>query len=83
MPLRRRLKVDHRRLAVQVRDNEVRQQAGVGAAGADDLEGGLGVLGCLGQAVELASHDLAAADGAVQDCPVTKDLPPRQRPDLR
>jgi hypothetical protein len=39
----------------------------VGAAGADDLDGGLGVLGYFGQAVELASHDLAAADGAVQD----------------
>ena len=39
----------------------------MGAAGADDLDGGLGVLGHFGQAVELASHDLAAADGAVQD----------------
>ena len=38
----------------------------MGAAGADDLDGGLGVLGYFGQAVELASHHLAAADGAVQ-----------------
>ena len=37
------------------------------AAGADDLDGGLGVLGYLGQAVEPASHHLAAADGAMQD----------------
>ena len=39
----------------------------MGAARSDDLDGGLGVLRYLGQAVELASHDLAAADGAVQD----------------
>ena len=46
----------------------------MGAAGADDLDGGLGVLGYLGQAVELASHDLAAADGAVQDA-LVEDAP--------
>ena len=39
----------------------------MGAAGADDLDGGLRVLCYFGQVVELASHDLAAADGAVQD----------------
>ena len=38
----------------------------MGAAGADDLDGGLGVLGYFGQVVELAAHHLAAADGAVQ-----------------
>ena len=46
----------------------------MGAAGADDLDGGLRVLGYLGQAVELASHDLAAADGAVQDA-LVEDAP--------
>ena len=46
----------------------------MGAAGADDLDGGLGVLGHFGQAVELASHDLAAADGAVQDA-LIEDAP--------
>jgi hypothetical protein len=61
------LQVDHGRLAVEVRDHEVRQEACVGAAGADDLDGGLRVLGYFGQAVGLGSHDLAAADGAVQD----------------
>jgi hypothetical protein len=45
----------------------VRQQARVGAAGADDLDGGPGVLRYLGEAVQLAAHDLAAADGAMQD----------------
>ena len=34
----------------------------------------LGVLRYLGQAVELASHDLAAADGAVQDA-LVEDAP--------
>jgi hypothetical protein len=52
----------------------VRQQAGVGAAGADDLDGGFGVLRHLGQAVELASHHLAAADGEVQDA-LVEDAP--------
>ena len=46
----------------------------MGAAGADDLDGGLRVLRYLGQAVELASHDLAAADGAVQDA-LVEDAP--------
>ena len=69
-----RLQVDHGRLAVEVRDHEVRQQARVGAAGADDLDGGLGVLGYFGQAVELASHHLAAAEGAVQDA-LVEDAP--------
>jgi hypothetical protein len=40
LALGRRLQVDDGRLAVEVRDDEVRQQAGVGAAGADDLDGG-------------------------------------------
>ena len=44
----RRLQVDHGWLAIQVCDNEVCQQACVGAAGADDLDGGLRVLGYLG-----------------------------------
>jgi hypothetical protein len=39
----------------------------VGTARSDDLDRGLGVLGYFGQAVELAAHDLGAADGAVQD----------------
>jgi hypothetical protein len=52
----------------------VRQQAGVGAARSDDLNRGLRVLGYFGQAVELASHDLAAADGAVQDA-LVEDAP--------
>ncbi len=39
----------------------------MGAARSDDLDGGLGVLRYFGQAVELAAHDFAAADGAVQD----------------
>ena len=43
------------------------EQAGVGAARSDDLDRGLGVLRYLGQVVELAAHDLGAADGAVQD----------------
>ena len=66
--------VDYGRLAVEVRDDEPAEQAGVGAAGADDLDGGLRLLGHLGQAVELASHDLAAADGAVQDA-LVEDAP--------
>jgi hypothetical protein len=74
LALRCCLQVGHGRLAVQVRDNEVSQQAGVGAAGADDLDGGLGVLRYLGQAVELAPHHLAAADGAVQDA-LVQDAP--------
>jgi hypothetical protein len=65
--MRRSLQVSHGRLAVEIGDDEPAEQAGVGAAGADDLDGGLGVLGYFGQAVELASHDLAAADGAMQD----------------
>ena len=69
-----RLQVDHGRPVVEIRDHEVRQQAGVGAAGADDLDGGLRVLGYLGQAIELASHDFAAADGAVQDA-LVEDAP--------
>jgi len=44
------------------------------ATGADDLDGGLGVLGCFGQAVELAPHHLAAAGGAVQDA-LVEDAP--------
>ena len=44
------------------------------AAGADDLDGGLGVLGYLGEAVELAAHHLAAAEGAVQDA-LVEDAP--------
>ena len=59
--------VDHRRLAVEIGNDEPAEQACVGAAGADDLDGGFGVLGYFGQAVELASHDLGAAGGAVQD----------------
>ena len=35
-------------------------------ARSDDLDRGPGVLGYLGQVVELAAHDLGAADGAVQ-----------------
>jgi hypothetical protein len=37
----------------------------VGAARSDDLDRGLRVLGYFGQAEQLASHDLAAADGAM------------------
>ena len=74
LPFRCRLQVGHGGLAVEVRDHEVRQQAGVGAAGTDDLDGGLGVLGYLGQAEQLASHHLAAADGAVQDA-LVEDAP--------
>ena len=48
VPLRCCLQVDHWWLAVEVRDHEVRQQASVGAAGGDDLDGGLGVLGYFG-----------------------------------
>ena len=59
---------------VEVGDDEVCEQTGVGAGGADDLDGGLGVFGYLRQAVELAAHDLAAADGAVQDA-LVQDAP--------
>ena len=60
LTLSRGLQVDHERFAVEVGDYEVRQQARVGATGADDLDGGLGVLGYLGQAaaVELAPLDI-------------------------
>jgi hypothetical protein len=63
----RRLQVRDGRPGVEVRDDESAEQARVGADGADDLDGGLGVFGHLRQAVELAAHNLAAADGAVQD----------------
>ena len=42
------LQVGHGRLAVEIGDDEPTQQACVGAAEADDLDGGLGVLGYLG-----------------------------------
>jgi hypothetical protein len=67
MPLRRCLQVGHGRLAVEIGDDEPTEQAGVGAARSDDLDRGLRVLRYLGQVVELAAHDLGAADGAVQD----------------
>ena len=67
LALGRCLQVDHGWLPIQLRDDEVRQQACVGAAGADDLDRRLRVLGYFGQVVELASHHLAAADGAMQD----------------
>ena len=74
MAFRRRFQVDHGRLAVAVGHDEVGEQARVGAGGADDLDGGLGVFGGLGQAVELAAHDLGAADGAVQHA-LVEDAP--------
>ena len=63
----RRLQIRDGRPGVEVRDDEPAGQARVGAGGADDLDGGLGMLGNFGQAVELAAHDLAAAGGPVQD----------------
>ena len=50
------------------------EQARVGATSPDDLDRGLRVLRHLGQAVELAPHHLAAADGAVQDA-LVEDAP--------
>jgi hypothetical protein len=61
------LQVRHRGLAVEIGNDEPAEQAGVGAARSDDLDRGLRVLRYLGQVVELAAHDLGAADGAVQD----------------
>ena len=63
----RGLQVRDGRPGVEVRDDEPAEQARVGTGGADDLDGGLGVFGRFGQAVELAAYDLASADGAVQD----------------
>jgi hypothetical protein len=59
------LQVGHGRLAVEIGDDEPTEQACVGVAGAGDLDGGLRVLGYFGQAEQLASPDLAAADGAM------------------
>ncbi len=50
----------------------------MGAAGADDLDGGPRVLRYLGQAVELAPHHLAAAEGAVQHA-LVEDAPELRR----
>ena len=47
--MRCRLQVNHRRLAVEVRDDEVSEQACVSAAERDDLNGCPGVLGYFGQ----------------------------------
>ena len=82
LPFRCCLQVGHGGLTVEIGDDEPAEQACMGAARSDDLDRGLWVLRYLGQVVELASHDLAAADGAVQDCPVTDDLPRRVGADL-
>jgi hypothetical protein len=48
------------------RSSSQARQARVGAAGADDLDGGLGVLRYLGQAVELPAHHLRTTSGSYQ-----------------